>query len=280
MGRALRGARVAILTGAGVSTDSGIPDYRSPGRPPRNPIQHQQFVQSEAWRRRYWARSMAGWPRFLGAQPNEVHRQIARLMPVSTALITQNVDRLHQRAGSSGVIELHGALAEVRCLSCGALEDRGHLQERLIAANPAPRSMSDDDAKDFETRPDGDVELNGEAIDRFVVVPCESCGGVLMPNVVFFGGSVAKPIVEASYAAVDAADALLVLGTSLAVFSGFRFVKRASDAAKPVVIVNRGPTRGDPLATHRIDAGLAETLPLLIDALQDGGGRSSMPAGG
>lgn len=266
LGASLRGASFALLTGAGVSTDSGIPDYRSPGRPPRNPIQHKQFVDSEAWRRRYWARSMAGWPRFSLAQPNAVHQRIAALEPHVTQLITQNVDRLHQKAGSAKVIELHGALAEVKCLSCGALEARSALQERLLAANPSPRSMDDEDAKDFETRPDGDVELTGEALDRFVVLPCLSCGGILMPNVVFFGGTVARPIVEASYAAVDAADVLLVLGTSLTVFSGYRFVKRAHDANKPVVIVNRGPTRGDPLATHKIDDGLATFLPAFTEA--------------
>lgn len=269
LGRILRGAKVALLTGAGVSTDSGIPDYRSPGRPPRNPIQHKQFVDSEAWRRRYWARSMVGWPRFSLAEPCAVHREIARLeaqLPV-TQLITQNVDRLHHKAGSSKVIELHGALQEVRCLSCGALEDRQALQARLLDANPERGSLDEEDERDFETRPDGDVELSGTAIERFVVVPCERCGGVLMPNVVFFGGTVQKPIVEASYAAVDAADVLMVLGTSLTVFSGYRFVKRAHDAQKPVLILNRGATRGDPLATHKVDASLAALLPLVLEEL-------------
>ncbi len=260
---------MALLTGAGVSTDSGIPDYRSPGRPPRNPIQHKQFVDSEAWRRRYWARSMVGWPRFSSAQPSAVHRDIAALESrvTLTQLITQNVDRLHHAAGSTKVIELHGALAEVKCLSCGGLEDRQALQARLLSANPLLGTLDEDDERDFETRPDGDVELSGTAIERFVVVPCERCGGVLMPNVVFFGGTVQKPIVEASYAAVDAADVLLVLGTSLTVFSGYRFVKRAHDAQKPVLIVNRGPTRGDPLATHKVDASLAALLPLVLEAL-------------
>jgi NAD+-dependent protein deacetylase sirtuin 4 len=270
LGRVLQGAKVALLTGAGVSTDSGIPDYRSPGRPPRNPIQHKQFVDSEAWRRRYWARSMVGWPRFSLARPSAVHRDIAALESrvTLTQLITQNVDRLHHAAGSTKVIELHGALAEVKCLSCGELEDRQALQARLLTANPEQRStLDEEDERDFETRPDGDVELSGTAIERFVVVPCERCGGVLMPNVVFFGGTVPKSIVEASYAAVDAADALLVLGTSLTVFSGYRFVKRAHDAQKPVLIVNRGPTRGDPLATHKVDASLAALLPLLLEDL-------------
>lgn len=263
--RLILGKRVAVLTGAGVSTDSGIPDYRSPGRPPRRPIQHQEFVASEAWRRRYWARSVVGWPRFRRAEPSLVHRSIAALERhvELTALVTQNVDRLHQRAGSSRVIELHGALAEVRCLRCGALEARDGLQERLLALNPVLGRMQDEDAVDFETRPDGDVELSGEAIERFVVAGCVGCGGVLMPNVVFFGGSVEKPIVEASYAAVEGSDALLVLGTSLAVFSGYRFVKRAHERAIPVAIVNRGPTRGDPLATLRLDGALAEILPAI-----------------
>jgi NAD-dependent SIR2 family protein deacetylase len=263
--RAILGKRVALLTGAGVSTDSGIPDYRSPGRPPRRPIQHQEFVASDAWRRRYWARSVVGWPRFRSAAPSAVHQAIAALEArvELTALVTQNVDRLHQRAGSRRVIELHGALAEVRCLGCGAFEERDELQARLLALNPTLGQLSDEDAVDFETRPDGDVELSGEAIERFVVAGCLACGGVLMPNVVFFGGSVPKPIVEASYAAVEAAEVLLVLGTSLTVFSGFRFVKRAHERGIPVAIVNRGPTRGDPLATLRLDAGLAEILPAL-----------------
>jgi len=258
--RVLKAARLAILTGAGVSTDSGIPDYRSPGRPPRRSIQHQEFVNSETWRRRYWARSTVGWPHFSKARPSEVHHAIARL-PART-LITQNVDRLHQQAGSSGVIELHGALAEVKCLGCGELSSRGALQQRLLAANPTL------DAETAESRPDGDAELESNVIERFVVVDCQACAGVLMPNVVFFGGSVDKAIVDASYASVDEADALLVLGTSLTVFSGYRFVRRASDGGKPVVIINRGPTRGDPLATHRVDAPLAEVLPALLARLE------------
>lgn len=256
----LRGGRLAVLTGAGVSTDSGIPDYRSPGRPPRRSIQHQEFVNSEAWRRRYWARSAVGWPHFSKARPSEVHRSIARLQPMG--LITQNVDRLHQEAGSRDVIELHGALAEVKCLGCERRFDRTALQARLLEANPTLR------AHPADTRPDGDAELSDDVVDRFVVVPCEACGGVLMPNVVFFGGSVSKAIVEAAYAKVDEADALLVLGTSLTVFSGYRFVRRASDRGTPVVIVNRGPTRGDPLASHRIDAPLAQVLPALLGALK------------
>ncbi len=255
---ALRGARLAVLTGAGVSTDSGIPDYRSPGRPPRRSIQHQEFLHSAAWRQRYWARSAVGWPHLSAAQPSEVHRCIARL-PVAR-LITQNVDRLHQAAGSREVIELHGALAEVKCLTCDRRSERAALQSRLLEANPALDHAA-------SMRPDGDAELDALSIERFVVVDCEACGGLLMPNVVFFGGSVERAIVDAAYAEVDASDALVVLGTSLTVFSGYRFVRRASDRNKPVVIINRGPTRGDPLATHRIDAGLSDVLPALLEGL-------------
>lgn len=255
----LKGARLAILTGAGVSTDSGIPDYRSPGRPSRRSIQHQEFVNSEAWRRRYWARSAVGWPHFSKARPSEVHRCITRL---EGPLITQNVDRLHQQAGSGDVIELHGALAEVKCLGCDRRSDRAALQERLVQVNPALATLA------VDTRPDGDAELQDDVIDAFVVVDCAACGGVLMPNVVFFGGSVDKALVQAAYAAVDAADALVVLGTSLTVFSGYRFVRRASERGTPVVIINRGPTRGDPLASHRIDAPLGEVLPALLGLLE------------
>lgn len=261
----VRGRRVVILTGAGVSTASGIPDYRGAGRSPRRSIQYREFLDHAAVRARYWARSAVGWPRFRLAEPSVVHRAIAALEArlELTALITQNVDRLHQRAGSSRVIELHGALSEVRCLDCGAAEARDALQERLALLNPVLGQLEDEDAIDLETRPDGDVELSGDAVDRFVVAGCLACGGVLMPNVVFFGGSVQKPIVDAAYAAVEGADVLLVLGTSLAVFSGYRFVKRAHERGIAVAIVNRGPTRGDPLATLRLEGALAEILPAL-----------------
>ncbi|MBM4360087.1 MAG: NAD-dependent protein deacetylase [Deltaproteobacteria bacterium] len=259
----LTGVRFAVLTGAGISTDSGIPDYRSPGRPPRNPIQHRQFLTDAAWRRRYWARSVLGWERFRAARPNPTHHALARLerSGLVTGVVTQNVDRLHHAAGSRRVVELHGALAEVRCLDCAAFESRDALQLRLRARNPWLLDRGE------ELRPDGDVELDGAAIDRFEVADCTECGGVLMPNVVFFGGTVARSVVDEAMGHVESAAALLVLGSSLTVFSGFRFVRRAAELGKPVAIVNLGSTRGDPQATLKLDAPLGEVVPRLADAL-------------
>jgi NAD-dependent deacetylase sirtuin 4 len=262
----LEGHRLAVLTGAGISTDSGIPDYRSPGRPPRNPIQHRQFVSDAAWRQRYWARSVVGWERFRHARPNAIHHALANLerCGLVTGVVTQNVDRLHHAAGSRRVVELHGALAEVRCLDCGAFESRDALQLRLRARNPWLLDGGE------ELRPDGDVELEGDAIERFEVASCTACGGVLMPNVVFFGGAVARSVVDEAMAHVESAGALLVLGSSLAVFSGWRFVRRASELGKPIAIVNLGATRGDPQATLKLEAPLGEVVPRLADVLERG----------
>lgn len=266
----LSGRRIAILTGAGVSTASGIPDYRSPGRPQRTPIQHREFVTSEAARRRYWARSMVGYSLLSAAQPNAVHVALAHLERArhTTGLVTQNVDQLHQRAGSGRVVELHGALARVVCLGCGTLERRDELEVRLRALNPGvglgAARLAPGDA---ESRPDGDAEILGDAERTLVVASCRSCGGVLMPDVVFFGGTVPRARVEEAMAIVEAADALLVLGTSLAVFSGWRFVRRAAERAMPIAIVNRGPTRGDPQATLKVDGDLVEIVPALVAAL-------------
>lgn len=259
----LAGRRLAVLTGAGISTDSGIPDYRSPGRPPRNPIQHRQFVSDAAWRRRYWARSVVGWERFRGARPNATHDALARLERAGllTGIVTQNVDRLHHVAGSRRVVELHGALAEVRCLDCGAFEARDALQLRLRARNPWLLDAGE------ELRPDGDVDLAPEAVERFEVADCTACGGALMPNVVFFGGTVAREIVDEAMGHVESAGALLVLGSSLAVFSGWRFVRRAHELGKPIAIVNLGETRGDPQATLKLEVPVAEVVPWLADIL-------------
>jgi NAD-dependent SIR2 family protein deacetylase len=261
----LRGRRVAVLTGAGVSTDSGIPDYRGPQTRlrPRKPIQHLEFVRSEATRRRYWARSMVGWPRFRDFAPNETHRALQRLESAGVArgLITQNVDRLHHKAGHERVVELHGALAEVVCLDCGAREDRDALQVRLVAANPELAGAR------VALAPDGDADLDAGLEERFVIPCCESCGGVLKPDVVFFGGNVPRDRVDEAFAWVDAADALLVAGTSLTVFSGYRFVVRAAERGQPIAIVNLGETRGDPLAELRIDAPVVEVLPVVAAAL-------------
>lgn len=261
----LRGRRLAVLTGAGVSTASGIPDYRGPltRMKARNPIQHRAFIGDPATRARYWARSVRGWPSFRAFAPNAAHDALAKLESSGalTGLITQNVDRLHARAGSREVIELHGALHEARCLSCGAIEDRDALQARLLALNPDALSRVGADA------PDGDVDLPDEATRAFRVAGCVRCDGVLKPDVVFFGDNVPKPRVEGAFAWVDAADALLVAGSSLAVYSGYRFVLRAESRGIPVVIVNLGESRGDPHAAARIDAPAERALPELLARL-------------
>ncbi|HWL86972.1 MAG TPA: NAD-dependent protein deacetylase [Polyangiaceae bacterium] len=263
--RHLQGRRVVTLTGAGVSTESGIPDYRSPEAlaKPRRPLQGPEFVRSAALRRRYWARSMVGWERFRLARPGLAHVAIARMEThgIVVSVITQNVDRLHRAAGSRSVIELHGALAEVVCLDCDGLEDRDALQRRMRALNPewldGPSAMA----------PDGDSDLPDEMVERFHVPECSPCGGVLKPRVVFFGHNVARPIVDEAFARVDEAEALLVAGTSLAVFSGYRFLRRAAERKIPIVIVNRGAVRGEEHAAAKIEASTGETLASLARTL-------------
>jgi NAD-dependent SIR2 family protein deacetylase len=258
----VRGKSVVALTGAGLSTESGIPDYRSPealARGLRRPIHGPEFVRSEAVRKRYWARSALGWERMRLAEPNAGHRAIAELerRGVVAHVVTQNVDRLHHKAGSRRVTELHGALAEVACLSCGAVESRDALQARILALNPGWGSLS------APTAPDGDADLPSDVIDAFVVPPCERCAGVLKPRVVFFGDNVARPVVDEAFAAVDAADVLLVVGSSLSVFSGYRFLRRAVERGIPVAIVNRGPVRGEEHATIKLDASAGAALDAL-----------------
>jgi NAD-dependent protein deacetylase/lipoamidase sirtuin 4 len=272
----LRGRRIVALTGAGCSTESGIPDYRGVDTPPRTrpPIQHREFIDKPDARRRYWARSLLGWPRLAGARPNAGHRALAALEErgAIAGVITQNVDGLHAAAGSRRVVELHGAIARVRCLACGALTARDELQGRLLAANPRWRAASaaDPDADPIAAiQPDGDADLPDELIADFAVQPCATCDGMLMPDVVFFGGSVPRATLDAAWALFDRAEVLLVVGSSLAVFSGYRFVRRAAERAIPVAIVNRGPTRGDPHAQIRIDARAGETLAALVDHLGD-----------
>ncbi|MFO0650322.1 MAG: NAD-dependent protein deacetylase [Polyangiales bacterium] len=257
----LSGRPVVALTGAGVSTDSGIPDYRGPDGVMRHapPVQYQDFVRSEARRKRYWARSVVGWPRFSRAAPNEAHRALAAMEARGAlrGVITQNVDGLHGAAGSARVIELHGALSRVRCLACGAVESRDSLQNRLIALNPWVTRVHADVA------PDGDSEVAREVEARFVVAPCETCGGMLKPDVVFFGENVPKPVVDDAWRLFDEAAVLLVLGTSLTVFSGYRFVLRAAERGVDVAIINRGATRGDEVARVKLDAGVADALAAL-----------------
>ncbi len=248
------------LTGAGVSTDSGIPDYRGPGSPARTPMTYQEFVSSPAAQQRYWARSHLGWARMERALPNPGHHALARLEASGRTrmLITQNVDGLHEAAGSRAVCALHGRIADVVCLRCRAHSSRASLHERMRRLNPgwAERHAT------ASVRPDGDVDL--EDTGGFVVPSCAMCGGPLKPDVVFFGENVPKPRVQRCYDAVEAlagtGGALLVLGSSLTVMSGLRFVRRAARLELPVVIVNRGTTRGDHLATHKLETGTSAFL--------------------
>ena len=257
----LAGRPLVVLTGAGLSTDSGIPDYRGPGAPARAPMTYQEFVSGPAARQRYWARSHLGWSRMGGAEPNAGHHSLTAIAP--ELLITQNVDGLHERAGTPRLVALHGRIADVVCLGCRATSSRAALQERLAALNPGFAERY----AEVATRPDGDVDL--DETGGFVVPDCESCGGVLKPDVVFFGENVPAPRVERCYAAVDALEptggALLVAGSSLTVMSGLRFVRRAARLGVPVVIVNRGATRGDDLATCTVDAGCSEFLGALAE---------------
>jgi NAD-dependent SIR2 family protein deacetylase len=263
----VRGRRVVALTGAGCSTESGIPDYRGPDTPPRTrpPIQHREFVDRADVRRRYWARSALGWSRFSSAVPNAAHAALAELEQAGAVagVITQNVDSLHGAAGSREVVELHGALARVRCLVCAAMATRDAVQARLLAANPGWL----DRAQGAVLAPDGDSDLPDALVAGFTVVACEACGGTLMPDVVFFGGSVPRDTLDAAWRLFDRAEVLLVIGSSLAVFSGYRFVRRAAERGVPVGILNRGPTRGDDYAQVRVDARAGLALPELARAL-------------
>jgi NAD-dependent SIR2 family protein deacetylase len=252
-------AGVVVLSGAGLSTESGIPDYRGAtgAARPATPMTYQVFLGSAEARQRYWARSHLGWRFIVRAQPNAGHQAVAALQEAGLldGVITQNVDGLHQAAGAQDVVELHGGLARVVCLQCGDLSSREFLDERLREANPSS-------ARAAALKPDGDVDLDDVA--GFQVVDCALCGGLLKPDVVFFGETVPRDRVDRSFALVDAALSLLVLGSSLTVMSGYRFVLRAAKAGIPVAIVNQGPTRGDGQAMLRVDAPLGEVLPSLV----------------
>ncbi|WP_455382104.1 NAD-dependent protein deacetylase [Salinispira pacifica] len=263
----LRGRSTAVLSGAGMSTESGIPDYRGPDGPRRKapPIQYRDFVVSATTRTRYWARSAIGWQHFSRALPNAAHYALARLESAGlvSGVITQNVDRLHQAAGSDRVVELHGAIAEVVCLDCGTIEPRSSLQRRIIAMNPGWETAA------AAVAPDGDADLPEELVDGFRTPVCLNCAGRLKPNVVLFGENVPKGRVDTAFEMVDRADALLVAGSSLTVYSGFRFVDRAAKRGIPVAIVNIGATRGDPLAAARMSARLGAVLPRIAGELLD-----------
>ena len=256
----LHGRPVLVLSGAGVSTDSGIPDYRGPGAPARRPMTYQEFVGAESARRRYWARSHLGWSRMGTARPNPGHHALARLETAGRVglLVTQNVDGLHEAAGSRRVCALHGRIADVVCLGCRTRSRRSTLAHRLTELNPGWAERH----ADVASRPDGDVELDDT--EEFVVPGCDRCGGVLKPDVVFFGENVPPRRVDRCYTAVDRLAALegtmLVVGSSLTVMSGFRFVRHAARLGRPVVIVNRGTTRADDLATVKLEQGTSEFL--------------------
>jgi NAD-dependent SIR2 family protein deacetylase len=258
----LLSGRVAVLTGAGISTDSGIPDYRGDGSVRRTPMTIQQFVSGESFRQRYWAGSYVGWTRFAGAQPNPGHLALADLEAAGrvNGVVTQNVDGLHGQAGSRHVVEVHGSVHRVTCLDCGQTFARSSIAERIEAANAwfvatAAAALN----------PDGDAEVGD--VTEFVVPDCTVCGGVLKPDVVFFGEFVpSERFLEAS-ALVRGADALLVAGSSLAVNSGIRLLEQARRRKLPIVVVNRGETKGDRIAAVKIDAGTSETLTALRDRL-------------
>jgi NAD-dependent SIR2 family protein deacetylase len=260
----MAGRPFVALTGAGMSTDSGIPDYRGPNSPARMPMTYSEFVSGPEAQQRYWARSHLGWSRMRRAVPNDGHRAVTALEAAGRLrlLITQNVDGLHEAAGTRSTCALHGRIADVVCLGCRTRTSRASLHQRLDLLNPG---WSDRHA-DVEVRPDGDVDL--AETSGFRVPGCESCGGVLKPDVVFFGENVPKERVERCYAAVDALDpdseALVVLGSSLTVMSGFRFVRRAVRCGVPVVVVNRGPTRADTLPVLKVDHGTTEFLRTLV----------------
>jgi NAD-dependent SIR2 family protein deacetylase len=262
----LAAGSAVVLSGAGLSTDSGIPDYRGPGGATRRatPMTFQTFTGSLAARRRYWARSHLGWRVIAGAEPNDGHRAVTRLSRAGllTGVVTQNVDGLHTAAGTPEVVELHGNLDRVICLDCGSTTSRREHDARLRAVNRAWR------ARALAVNPDGDVELADEDLDGFRIVGCASCGGVLKPDVVFFGETVPAPRVSACFELVDRAASLLVLGSSLTVMSGYRFVLHAVRRGLPVAIVTCGPTRGDEKAALKVEAPLGQVLPALADRLE------------
>jgi NAD-dependent SIR2 family protein deacetylase len=250
--------RFLAVTGAGISANSGIPTYRNASGDwqSRKPIQHQQFIDDPRQRQRYWSRSAVGWPTMNNAKPSSAHHALTILERNGTIplLVTQNVDRLHQRAGQKNVIDLHGRIDQVVCLTCAETEARGDLQHRLIASNPHLLNLI------AEPKPDGDADVSDEMIDSVYCPVCLHCSGVLIPDVVFFGGNVPTARREAAQQGLEMADALVVFGSSLVVYSGFRFCKRARELDIPILIVNRGKTRADDLATLKIDQDCDDVL--------------------
>ena len=252
-----------VLTGAGISEPSGIPTYRDHGGKWQRsqPIQHQEFISREDKQQRYWARSALGWPAVARAQPNSAHIGLARLEKADRIplLVTQNVDRLHQRAGHHTVVDLHGRLDQVICLDCHNVETRANLQQRLIETNSVLQALLSQ-SPDVPLAPDGDAHIEDRLTRELKVPGCQQCNGVLMPDVVFFGGVVPAERVHVTKEAIAKADALLIVGSSLMVYSGFRFLKFAHEAGKPVAILNQGTTRGDEIADYRMFVDCRELL--------------------
>jgi NAD-dependent SIR2 family protein deacetylase len=251
-----------ILTGAGCSTNSGIPDYRdADGQWKRaQPVAYQAFMRDEATRRRYWARSLVGWRRFRRAQPNAAHRALARLeaMGRSELLLTQNVDRLHQAAGSANVIDLHGRLDRVCCMACGRMTTREAMQDELERLNPDWRAVDSGDA------PDGDADVEGADFSAFLVPSCPHCGGMFKPDVVFFGESVPRERVETAARHLEKADAMLIVGSSLMVYSGYRFAEMAARVGKPIAAINIGRTRADEFLTLKVEQSCETALAFVL----------------
>lgn len=262
----LAGRRIAALTGAGISTDSGIPDYRGPDSPPSNPMTIAQFTGDPVFRQRYWARNHVGWRHMADTSPNIGHLALAALEEAGTVagVITQNVDLLHTKAGSRRVVDLHGSYATVACLMCGNSLSRASLAEQLEELNPGFIDRAGE-LGGIAVAPDADAAVTDTASFRFV--DCHRCGGILKPDIVYFGESVPKHLVAHAYSVVDEAEALLVAGSSLTVFSGYRFVRHAATRGIPVAIINRGPTRGDDLADVKLDAGCSPALTVLAAEL-------------
>lgn len=262
--------KLLVLTGAGISTESGIPDYRSEGvglyaRSSSRPVQFQDFVKKEAVRKRYWARNYVGWPRFSSFLPNAIHSTLCDLelkYKVVSCIVTQNVDRLHTKAGSKNVIELHGSAFNVMCLGCDNTIDRHHFQTILEELNPNMKGTTN------MIRPDGDVEIPKEQEEGFVVPSCRHCGGILKPDIIFFGDNVPHTRVQAVKHEVENCDSLLVLGSSLTVFSSYRIILQAAELRKPIAIVNIGQTRGDKYANIKIDGKCGDIIPYCIQGIK------------